>query len=273
VAELVKSSENMLAHFSQLAASYRYLRTTDLLPIMFMKGVLDGIEGFQAADIGCGAGRYCLKFFKHLGIGHLTCVDNNESMLRQTSSYLQAAGVTNFKTIMAVAEDIPLAAGSVDCVFSFNAIHHFDCLRFLKNAARAVRDGGYIFIYTRLKSQNARNIWGQYFPLFWEKENRLYEQDELERTIAMVASLSIEHVRYFRYRRVVSLDRLINLARRAHYSTFALYGADELSAAIAGFRDNIKRHFSDLKRIEWFDENTLLVLRKRGANILFKERG
>jgi len=64
VTELVKSSDNMLAHFSQLAASYRYLRTTDLLPIMFMKGVLDGTEGLQAADIGCGAGRYCLKFLK-----------------------------------------------------------------------------------------------------------------------------------------------------------------------------------------------------------------
>lgn len=263
MAKLTKTKPNMLAHFSQVAAAYRYLRTTDLLPIMFIKDVLDGSEGLQAADIGCGAGRYCLEFLKHLGIGHLTCVDSNESMLRQASNYLAAAGVTNFKTVMALAEDIPLTADSVDCIFSFNTIHHFDCARFLENAVEVVREGGYIFIYTRLRSQNTRNIWGQYFPLFCEKEDRLYEQDELERMIGRVASLTIEYIRYFRYRRVTSLNRLIYLARRAHYSTFSLYKKDELAAAIEGFRGNIKRHFSDLRQISWFDEHTLLVLRKR----------
>lgn len=266
MAKMIKTQQDMLAHFSQVASSYRYLRTTDLPPIMFAKDVLDGSEGLQAADIGCGAGRYCLEFLKHLGIGHLTCIDNNESMLRQTSNYLKAAGVTNFKTIMALAEEIPLAADSVDCIFSFNTIHHFDCVRFLENTAEVVREGGRIFIYTRLRSQNATNIWGQYFPLFCEKEDRLYKQDELERMIKRVESLTIENIRYFRYRRVASLSRLVNLARRAHYSTFSLYKEDEFAAAIEGFRDNIKRHFSDLKRIEWFDENTLLVLRKRGLN-------
>lgn len=260
--ELVKSTDNMPDHFSQLASSYRYLRTTDLLPIMFLKGVLGGSKGLKAADIGCGAGRYCLKFIKHLGIGHLTCIDNNELMLRETSNYLRAAGTTNFRTVLASAEDIPLAAESVDCIFAFNAIHHFNCVRFLQDVAKAVRGGGRIIIYTRLRCQNARNIWGQYFPLFWEKENRLYELDELERMADLIESLTIEHVKQFRYRRVASLKHLIDLARKAHYSTFSLYEEDEFAAAIEGFCDNIRKYFSDLKRIEWFDENTLLVLRK-----------
>ncbi len=263
MAELIKTQKDMLDHFSQVASAYRYLRTTDLLPIMFIKDILDGRGGLQAADIGCGAGRYCLKFLKHLGIGHLTCIDNNESMLRQTSNYLKAAGVANFKTILALAEEVPLVADSVDCIFTFNTIHHFDCLRFFKNTADVVREGGHIFIYTRLRNQNTKNIWGQYFPLFCEKEDRLYEQGELERMIKRVKCLTIEYIRYFRYLRVASINRLIELARRAHYSTFSLYGEDELATAIKGFRDNLKRHFDDLKQIEWFDENTLLVLRKR----------
>ncbi len=256
----------MSDHFSQVATSYNDLRTTDLEPIMFIRDVLDGNHSLEAADIGCGAGRYCLGFLQHLDIHHLTCIDNNEPMLKETSSCLQAAGVKNFKTVRALAEDIPLVDNSVDCVFSFNAIHHFDFVRFLKNAAKVTRDGGSIFIYTRLRSQNARNIWGQYFPLFLEKENRLYELTELEEMTRSVESLVIEYVRQFKYRRIASLNRLINLAQGGHYSTFSLYGKDEFEAAIEGFQSNITGHFNNLERIEWFDENTLLVLRKRGVN-------
>ena len=68
--KLIKTRQRMSDHFSQLASSYRYLRTADLEPVMFVRDVLDSKQGIEAADIGCGAGRYCLRFLKHLNIRH-----------------------------------------------------------------------------------------------------------------------------------------------------------------------------------------------------------
>ncbi len=256
------AQQDMDDHFSRVAASYKNLRITDLEPIAFIKGRLNGKHSIEAADIGCGAGRYCLKFLQHLDILRLTCIDANKSMLEQTSDYLRAAGITNFKTIRSLAEDAPLADNSMDYIFSFNAIHHFDFRKFMEKSAKVIRGRGRIFIYTRLRCQNAKNVWGRYFPLFLEKENRLYELDELEGMIKPIKSLTIECVKQFKYRRNASLSRLVNLVRNGHYSTFSLYQKDEFEAALKGFQDNITRHFSTSEEIEWFDENTLLVVRR-----------
>ena len=51
---------------------------------------------------------------------------------------------------------------------------------FLQEASKTLKDGGYVFVYTRLKSQNARNIWGCFFPKFTEKEKRLYDLSNVE---------------------------------------------------------------------------------------------
>ena len=260
--EIFDTQQCMSEHFSEVATAYNDLRKTDLEPLVFIRDMLNGNRGLTAADIGCGAGRYCLEMLQQLGIYHLTCIDNNGSMLRETSHYLQAAGATNFKTVRASAGDIPLSDNSLDCIFSFNAIHHFDLVRFLQNAAKIIRDGGSIFIYTRLRSQNAKNIWGRYFPLFLEKENRLYELGELGEIINSVTPLAIECIKRFKYHRVTSLSRLVELAQGGHYSTFSLYGKSEFETAMRGFQRNIKRSFYDLGRIEWFDENTLLMLVK-----------
>ena len=261
--EIVSNGQQVMNdHFSRVANSYNDIRTTDLEPIVFIKGGLDGKRHVEAADIGCGAGRYCLKLLQHLDILHLTCIDVNESMLEQTADYLRAAGITNFKTIRSLAKDIPLADNSMDCIFSFNAIHHFDFVAFMEKAANVIRDGGIIFIYTRLRSQNTRNIWGRYFPFFLVKENRLYEPDELEEMIKPIESLSIECLKQFKYRRNASLSQLVHVARNGHYSTFSLYQNNEFEAALKGFQENITRHFSNPEKIEWFDENILLVVRK-----------
>jgi len=258
----INAQQDMDAHFSKVSPLYNDIRTTDLEPIAFIKDSLNGKHSIEAADIGCGAGRYCLKFFKHLDILHLTCIDINESMLEQTSNCLRAAGITNFKTIRSPAEAIPLADNSMDNIFSFNAVHHFDFIKFMEKSARVIRDGGRIFIYTRLRCQNAKNVWGRYFPLFLEKEKRLYELDELEEMIKPIESLTIECMKQFKYRRNASLSRLVNLARNGHYSTFSLYQKNEFEAALKGFQDNITRHFSTSEEIEWFDEYTMLVVRK-----------
>ncbi|MCL0079616.1 hypothetical protein M1O18_01740, partial [Dehalococcoidia bacterium] len=138
----------------------------------------------------------------------------------------------------------------------------FDFVRFMEKMSRVLKSGGRIFIYTRLRSQNARNIWGRHFPLFLEKENRLHELHEIEEMLKLIPPLVVESVKRFRYWRNSTLSRLVNQARNGHYSTFSLYRRDEFEAALQAFCDNIIDNFSSSEKVGWFDENVLLVVRK-----------
>ncbi|MFC2062695.1 class I SAM-dependent methyltransferase [Chloroflexota bacterium] len=260
--ELTGAQKDMYEHFSEVAVLYNDLRTTDLEPVKVIKDMLDGNSTITAADIGCGAGRYSLQFLQHLGIHHLACIDVNKSMLERASSILEAAGLANFRTIESAAEHIPLVDNSVDYIFTFNAIHHFDFVAFMQEAARITRDGGSIIIYTRLRSQNAENIWGTHFPLFLAKEDRLYEMYELEQMIKPIPVLNIQCVKQFRYLRTASLSQLLNLARNSHYSTFSLYEKEEFASALEGFQRSISRNFSNPEHVKWFDAYTMLVVNR-----------
>lgn len=251
-------------HFSNIAPRYRYLRTTDIEPILHIKRTLKELRRIIAADVGCGAGRYDLKLFRNLrGKLHLSCLDCNREMLEQLSEYLSRHEIKDFRTLESPAETLPLEDSSLDCVFTFNAVHHFDLSRFLEEASRVLKDRGRLFIYTRLRGQNSKNIWGRYFPKFNEKETRLHELGELEESIEAVPKLKLESVEVFRYRRRASLGSLIGRARNGHYSTFHLYSEKELKEALEEFEENLRRDFSDSKNISWFDENVLLVLGNR----------
>ena len=123
----------------------------------------------------------------------------------------------------------------MDCIFTFNAVHHFDFTKFLEKSARALKREGRIFIYTGLRSQNARSIWGCYFPLFSKKETRLYELEEMKRWVQSTDSSSLETVRPFKYKRLSTIERLIEQVKTRHYSTFSLYEENELDGALETF--------------------------------------
>jgi len=102
-------------------------------------------------------------------------------MLNQLIRNLGEYKIKNFKAINASATALPLIASSLDAIVTFNAIHHFECSGFLNETSRVLRDNGHLFIYTRLRSQNKRNLWGRFFPDFHEKEKRLYELSEVKK--------------------------------------------------------------------------------------------
>ncbi len=258
---MAHQQKRMHKHFSEIAPAYRALRTTDLEPIRIICQKLRGLKPVTAADIGCGGGRYDLLLFEHLNNLHLTCIDRNEAMLRQASSYLKCHGFHNFVAIKADANHLPLKEGLIDFVFSFNAVHHFDFPKFVDGAATFTKNGGFIFIYTRLRSQNMRNIWGHYFPLFSEKEFRLYELDYITEMVDSINGLSIESTERFQFNRKATLEGLVDKVKGRHYSTFSLYKEDELDQALKEFQKNIRRQFQDTNRIEWLDENILFILR------------
>ncbi len=168
-------------HFSKIASKYRTLRTTDSEPILFIKNRLNGKSKIIMADVGCGDGRYSLELLRCLGGKcYLHCIDSNENMLKHLKDYLAEQNKMNFCVRLGDANKLPLENDSMDCIVTFNAIHHFDIQKFLGEAFRCLKDDSHLFIYTRLRNQNSRNIWGLHFPLFSEMENRLYELDELK---------------------------------------------------------------------------------------------
>ena len=249
-------------HFSAIASKYRNVRTLDAKPILHIKNILKEKPKISMADIGCGDGRYSLELLKCLEDKcYLHCIDYNEKMLTYLENYLIEQNATNICVRPGNADKLPLENNSMDCIVSFNAIHHFDIQRFLAEALGCLKNDGHLFIYTRLRNQNSRNIWGQYFPLFTEMENRLYELDELEKHIQN-ADMSIHSTKVFGYSRTSSLDRLVHQAQNNHYSTFTLYDKETFDESLETFQQNIKKNFDDLGQIKWYDENILLEIRK-----------
>ena len=250
-------------HFSRISGIYRDIRTTDRRPIFLIRKDLEGLSTIKAADVGCGAGRYDWKLFSFLGKRlFLFCIDANQKMLLHLRRHLTMCDVRQFYTIRAIGGSIPLSTNSLDCVFTFNAVHHFTLLMFLEESARVLKSNGYLFIYTRLRSQNKNNIWGRYFPGFYEKEKRLYYLEEMKLAITEVSSLKLQAIRYFKFRRLSNLNFLKEQIRKHHYSTFCFYKKEELDDALQKFEENIKKKFPDPRRITWIDENTMFIIRK-----------
>jgi len=249
-------------HFSNVASKYRSVRTLDTKPILYIKDKLKEKSKISMADIGCGDGRYSLEFLKCFDDSfYIHCVDYNEKMLEYLESYLVEKNTTNFCVRLGDANRLPLENDSMDCIVTFNAIHHFDVPKFLSESLRSLKEDGQLFIYTRLRNQNSRSIWGEHFPLFTDKEDRLYELDELEKHIQN-ADMHIQSTRVFGYSRTSSLDRLVHQAQNNHYSTFALYDKETFDESLEIFQQNIKKNFDDLEQIKWHDENILIEIKK-----------
>ena len=261
VKEIAISEKEIHKHFSKIASKYRSLRTTDLEPILHIKNKLNGKSGISIADVGCGDGRYSLELLKCLGDNcYIHCIDSNENMLKYLKDYLTEQNAMNFCVKPGDANKLPLENDSMDCIVTFNAIHHFDIQKFLGEVLRSLKDDGHLFIYTRLRNQNSRNIWGLYFPLFSGMENRLYELDELKNYI-QEADMKIHSAKVFGHHRASSLERLLEQAKNKHYSTFELYDG-EFGDYLDEFRKNIQNNYEDWDNVTWQDENILIEIRK-----------
>lgn len=252
---------SMYSHFLHIAPKYRELRTTDLGPIIHITNKMQNFEKIHAIDIGCGGGRYSLRFLQHMGEKcHLFCSDNNSGMLRQLSGYFMENNIKNFTPLQNDAHKIPLRTDSLDCVISFNAIHHFSLAVFLREASRVLKNNGKLFIYTRLQDQNANTIWGMHFPSFNNKENRLYELEDLKSAFEKDPNLNINSVKVFEHKRIYPLEKLVEQAKNHHYSTFKFYKKGEFRKSLHQFVQNVLNHYHDLDKITWKDQNTLLVV-------------
>ena len=186
-------------HFERVAAVYESLRTTDEAPVRRICQLLPD-RPVTGLDIGCGTGRYTRLLRALLPDGsRLAASDVSAAMLAQlkAANHGHAGGVV---PLLAAAEKLPLRAASLDLVTAFNCVHHFDLGRFLTAAARVLAPGGQLFIYTRTPQQNARTIWGRYFPGFTEHEQRLHSQAAIRDAVSRTGGLKVVAAQTFSIR-------------------------------------------------------------------------
>ena len=259
---VASSVESLMSeHFSQVASIYSQVRTIDYELINYITKKLASMSNIVAADIGCGDGRYSIKLIEKLRNRlSLTCVDNNYEMLQQISKI--SSNFQNLQTRQAFAEKIPFDDNSLDCIFSFNAIHHFKINEFAKECNRILKNNGLLFIYTRLKDQNESNIWGKFFPDFSKKENRLFDIQSLTKCISNQTSLNLKSSEFLQHKRSSNLQKLVMKAEMKHYSTFSLYTISEFEKSLGKFKQNIYQNFNNPENIQWVDENTMFVFQK-----------
>jgi ubiquinone/menaquinone biosynthesis C-methylase UbiE len=252
---------SMDEHFSDVAEKYNEIRTTDQEPIEYIRDLFSNRAQLIAVDIGCGPGRYALRLLQKMPQLHLICLDQSSKMIAETTRLLHVANIDRFEATIADASAFPLDPHSVDVVLTFNAVHHFIMPAFLREARRVLKKDGIIGIYTRLLCQNETSIWGRYFPDFNLVERRLYSLDSIEAAIRNIPGLALDTIKFFRFDRVSSLERLIEKVRAGHYSTFSLYTEQRLEECISEFRESVMRNFSDADQIRWTDGNVFLTVK------------
>lgn len=240
-------------HFKQVAAVYESLRTTDEAPVRRIRQLLPN-RPVTGLDIGCGTGRYSRLLRGLLPDGSLLVAsDVSAAMLAELRAGDHAHAV-EVVPLLSTAEELPVRTASLDLVTAFNCVHHFDLNRFLAAVARVLRPDGQLFIYTRTPQQNARTIWGRYFPGFAEHEQRLHSEAALRDAVKRTEGLDVVATQTFKHRRSSTAERLSAQAAGHHYSTFSLYTPDELRVSTATFLASLPS-----PEVSWVDEHLLVV--------------
>jgi SAM-dependent methyltransferase len=241
-------------HFERVAAAYESLRTTDEAPVRKICQLLPD-RPVTGLDVGCGTGRYTRLLRALLPEGSLlAATDVSAAMLAQ----LKAASHGHARRVvplLAAAEQLPLRTASLDLVTAFNCVHHFDLGRFLSAVARVLAPSGQLFIYTRTPQQNARTIWGRYFPGFTEHEQRLHSQAAIRDAVKRTGGLKMVATQSFSHPRTSTAERLQAQAEGHHYSTFSRYAPEELRASIATFLARLPS-----PEVCWVDEHLLVIV-------------
>ncbi len=220
-------------HFERVAAVYESLRTTDEAPVRRIRELLPD-RPVTGLDIGCGTGRYSRLLRGLLPDGSLLVAsDVSAAMLAElkAGNHGHALGVA---PLLSTAEELPLRSASLDLITAFNCVHHFDLGRFLTAVARVLAPGGQLFIYTRTPQQNARTIWGRYFPGFTEHEQRLHSEATFRDAVSRTDGLKVVATQTFNH---------------------PLYTPEELRESIAKFLARLPS-----PEVSWVDEHLLVVV-------------
>ncbi len=149
-----------------------------VLPSLLL-ALADALPVARALDVACGTGNSTRALLPYAcGI---VGIDPSREMLAQTSPHPAIAYRKGY------AEALPFGAGEFDLVTVSSAYHWFDHDRFLGEAARVLRPGGWLALYKigsmgRLESDNGFEFWRrEVFRARFPKVARNDERPDAER--------------------------------------------------------------------------------------------
>lgn len=159
---------------------------------------------WQVLDVATAAGHTALALAPH--VAHVTATDITPEMLPLAAKLAAERGIDNITLETADAENLPYDDGRFDLVTCRIAAHHFpDVPRFLAEAARVLKPGGWLAIVdnvapgTRRRGKQARllNQAGDYYNAFEKLRDpshvRCLSLDEWEDALA-AAAFTLKHV-------------------------------------------------------------------------------
>ena len=141
--QLLESTRMQTQPYDRIAPEY-YDAARHPTCAAFRKASIALIRGFlttsqqEVLEVGCGRSIFCDITS---GIERLTLIDSSEFMMQHTS------GISILSAIHANAEEMPVAASSVDCLIS-SLGDPYNTVLFWKEVARVVRPGGKILFTT-----------------------------------------------------------------------------------------------------------------------------
>jgi|GEM_PF-225459 len=236
---------------SDASGNSRNLKASDSEPVSVIVNKLSHLDHIEAVDIGCGAARYNMVLYRYFRDKlKLTCLDADTELLKNLTTYLSRHGVRNFSSMASAGDAIPFNDSSLDCVIAFNTIQLYDVPLLLAESARVIKNGGYLFIYSRLREQNEKNNPGQ------------YTLETLKKTIDTLGNLTVESVVFFAYNRLAAFERVHFRSPRLDEIYDPFYTPEQLKETIKEFSLNIEDVFHDQPQVRWIDENVLFVIKK-----------
>jgi hypothetical protein len=180
----------------------------------------------------------------------LTCLDADTELLNNLTTYLSRHNVRNFSSGTSVGDTLPFHDSSLDCVLAFNTIQRYDVPSFLRESVRVIKNGSYLFIYTRLREKNQKTNPGQ------------YTLESFKQVMDSIGNAAIESVVFFAYSRMAAFEQMHFRSTPPSEIAVPFYTADELKETINEFSLNIEDVSKDLPQVRWFDENVLFIIKK-----------
>ncbi len=261
-------------HFTEVSSQYDKFREMDVHAVHIISEMLAGVIDqrrpvVRLLDVGTGEGRYLDAVSESLSASLANRVlpvgvDLSPAMLTQAHVRNRHVGL-GAQYLVSASETLPFLTASCDAITSFNAVHHFDLDRFVSEASRVLIPSGHLVLYTRTPAQNRSTIWGRYFPEFATRETKLYRSLDLQLALQSTEVFDSVRVQVIPWKITTSLSRLIEQVTHFHYSTFRLYSSDLLRAAIDTFQDRVGQAFSDMERITFDNDHTVVIAQRSPA--------
>ena len=262
---------SMTHHFVRVAPRYRRMRELDVVAVGEIARIIKRIPKSDLRivilDVGSGTGRYLESVLAESGLetAHRCCAIRYDALREMLGGTWTSSGLPcrSVKSVVGLAESLPFTADAVDAVLVFNAIHHFDATPFMTEVGRVLRPDGKVIIYTRTPEQNRCTIWGRFFPLFADKEDRLFTETALTAAVDQTGAFGRVELRVIPWRAETNLSRLLQQARCGAYSTFEFYSQREFEDAVATFKRRVLEHFEDPSRVVVKNDHVLAVATRR----------